>query len=340
MSAPSPSPQNFLPAFGMAITPDGVKSWNSAFHRRKQRVPHTAVMETDDGWFVFLFAIKPNIRVQTRAWKPGITILDGAAVEAMKGTWVYHPDQAIAKAPRWLVRQVESEPIRDKIELTNEGDVAGLTAEMIRRFPIVEHGTRNNTMVKALCSLAGREFQKRVIVEVVDRWWEHFHRIGTARTKPDTKVIADSLEAILLSRTLKPANRLDHIALCRAIECPEIPAGIAKTKMERRFVESLVVHAIHRLVNAGDNPDGIQTTLQYISQIMHARHGIKLAKATLLGLSRKYVSTEEHAATIAELAFRTERGWRGTASLYELRGWLRMIVEESPAHSLRSLGVA
>ena len=299
-------------------------------------------MELDDDRFVFMFAIKPNIRVQTRAWKPGITILDGATVADLDGPWVYHPDQSeIAKAPRWLVRQVESEPIRDKIELTKDGDVAGLTAEMIRRFPIVEHGTRNNTMVKVLCSLAGREFQKRIIIEVADRWWEHFHRIGTARTKPDTKVIADSLEAILLSRTLKPANRLDHIALCRALECPEIPAWIAKTKMERRFVESLVVHAIHRLVNAGDNPDGIQTTLQYISQIMHARHGIKPAKATLLGLSRKYVSTEEHAATIAELAFRTERGWRGTASIYELRGWLREVVERSPARlPSASLGVA
>lgn len=326
MRIPPEPPLRRFPAFGLEVSCSAVRTWKSAWHRRKQRPPHTAVMEREGDRFVFVFAISAKARVQTREWMPGITILDAETVGALTGPWVCHPDRSgIAKAPRWLVRQVESEPIRDKIELRNEGDVAGLTAEMVRRFPITKPGTRNDTMVRALCSLAGREFREGVIIDVVDRWWTHFHGLGTARTEPDVKIIADSLDAILRSRTLKPAFGVDHTALCRAIEAPEIPPGIAKTKMERAFVEALAVHAIHRIVNLGESPDSFQATLTYIGHNMHTRNGLRPAKATLLELSRKYISTADHTATVSELAYRLERGWKGTASIFALRGLAEVV---------------
>ena len=336
MSAPPPTPRVFSPAFGLAITPEWqtIRRWNSAFHKRKRFAPHTMVKELDDGRFVHYYRAD-NFSVRSGLWLPGVEILTGDALASLTGEWIYGPEVGLAKAPKWLLDEI-GHPVRDELCLSRDGDVAGLTVEAVRRFPLRQRGTRNAAMVRLLCSLIGREFKAEVIKSVTLAWWWHWHREGLA-SRPDPGNISASLDATLARRTLKPANGVDHVARCLEIECPPLPPGITRTPYERAFAQALTVHALHRITNLGESPDGIQVTLHYLGQTMHARCGIAPNINTMVRLAAKYVSTPDRPASVIELAYRTERGWKGSASIYCLHGWLREIVEESPARSLCSL---
>lgn len=282
-------------------------------------MPHTDVEELTDG-FRFRFAVPRDSHIVGRTdWRPGLSIREGEATPF-----------PVATLPGWLLGLVSSKPPRsDVLDLSRDGDVVALANDVIRRFPVRRPGTRNAVMLKALCSLIGRELRSDVIVDVLSRWWETFYVAGTIKTSPTEAAywIEANLNSRLKCGTLRPANRLDHVALCRQIALLDLPAEMWKTHRERAFVLAVATHAEHRRANCGDTFDDFSMSHRFLSEIILDRFGLSLADKTVARYSTQFFAKPGVAATGKELASRVVRGRQGVASRYRLTG-LRDFLEK------------
>ena len=142
-----------------------------------------------------------------------------------------HPNQGIAQAPGWLLETLaatdrdarpsggaDSSPVI--LGAPRQGDLALLSGEMIRRFPVLAIGRRNDQMVRCIGSLLARGFEDQTIEESVGLWWEHFHGLGLVSTSPvqAPRLIRQSIASMRRSPRFIVGGSIDHRAACRGIE--------------------------------------------------------------------------------------------------------------------------
>ena len=107
---------------------------------------------------------------------------------------------------------------------------------------------------------------------------------------------------------------------------------LCRNAKERAFVEALVVHFTHKLVNCHEPV--LKATRDQLRQIIEDRHGIKLDNSQFNRHKKKYITRPDKPATRYELAIQTVKGKPGTPSEYELTGLLHLLSPEAAQRCL------
>ena len=102
---------------------------------------------------------------------------------------------------------------------------------------------------------------------------------------------------------------------------------LCRNAKERAFVEALVVHFTHKLVNCHEPV--LKATRDQLRQIIEDRQGIKLDNTQFNRHKKKYITRPDKPATRFELAIQTVEGRPGVASEYELTGLVRLLSPEA-----------
>ncbi|WP_165063472.1 bifunctional DNA primase/polymerase [Paludisphaera rhizosphaerae] len=323
----------------------GVKSLNGFVRGRSW--PHTAMAETGNDGFHFLF--RTNVQVPTQTgFRPGLDLRGESAkivvapsVHPDTGTvyrWISHPLDGIAIAPRWLQSWIVSESTATSntpasggspLVLNHSGDVEALAADVIERFPVAQKGTRNAIMVKVLCSLLGRGQEAEVAAEVAIRWWQHFYDRGTIGTTPKeaARTIEKSIKSIIKSGSLQRAVSRDHSAkVAEQSLSPQQSAALGlsdqeanthslhtglttslRSDLDRWFAEALLLHSQYE-ISKEPTREAIPFTSNQLRDLVETRHGRKLKDPEIERLKVKFVSRPDKPANRYELAEQTYTG--------------------------------
>jgi hypothetical protein len=334
-----------------------------------RRMPQTAQALTGSGGSHYLFRVDPELAVKNiGGLLPGIdikgengSILVEPSIHPTirkEYVWLSTPQQGIAEAPAWLLRMLprsadvagprSAQPVTcDRI-----GDLGGLLAEAIARFPVAACGQRNAQMTRLVASLLGRGYIPDLVEAVVAAWWGHYYAEGTIRTPPagGKKVVRANIECTLKNPKFRRSVGVDHLAHCREIRLSreqerlmgtggflqEAPAlatplsnrvtqvhALCRTAQEKAFVEAWVVYFSYKLFVLGEKP--LKATRDQIVRIIEDRHGLKLENPQFERLKKKYITREGKPATIFELAIQTREGRQGVPSEFEPTGILQLI---------------
>jgi hypothetical protein len=158
-----------------------------------------------------------------------------------------HPSHGISEAPQWLLAML-TQPDRDAGQVkaagsspmilgpSRLGDLEMLSGDLIRRFPVLGIGRRNDQMVRCVGSLLARGFEDRTVQDAVEVWWGHFAAIGTIGTllAEAPKLIRQAIASVKRSPRFIVGGTIDHRAACREIEITE-----AQRKLIRSDVSEL-----------------------------------------------------------------------------------------------------
>jgi hypothetical protein len=343
----------------LALDVDPKNGGDASLKQLRDKLPKTAEALTGSGGRHFLYRTNPDIPVRNAVQIfPGIDIRGKGGQIVVEPSvhpdtgkeyvWLQTPDRVIAEAPRWLVDLVRVKPSTSQgetITLARSGDVEELLNEAMTRFPIQTHGTRNEKMLRLVCSLMGRGYRESLIVETVKLWWQHYYDLGNCRTAPrDAKrQIKATIESLKCSGTLKwekkdPEVNGDQIVLSsrqqtlltsRFRTVPKQGAiyntyrsnTLCASFHELVFVESLVIHSLHALrTRPGET---LKVTRDQLCAIIQKRHGVVFANPQFERLKRKYISRPGRPATRIELAVQTKEGHTGVPSEFRLTSLMK-----------------